>query len=170
MFKVIDKNGDIWILVTTGLLLIFGFIMLASATSALAYNKFAGDSYFFVKSQGANALIGIFVLWVMAKIDYHYWRKWAWVLWLFSVALLIAVFIPGIGEVRNSARSWIALGGFSFQPVEFVKLFFIIYLATWLSEKPLSQIRDWYSGLIPFFSLMQALLHCCYYYSPILVQ
>lgn len=146
-----EPNGDVWIMVSTGLLLLFGFIMLASATSALAYNKFGGDSYFFVKNQGIYALLGMVVFWVMAKVDYHYWRRWAWILWLLSVGLLIAVFIPGVGEVRNSARSWISIGGIGFQPVEFVKLFFIIYLATWLSEKPLSEIRDWYGGLLPFF-------------------
>lgn len=151
LFKESNKNGDVWILVAAGLLLIFGFIMLASATSALAYNKFNGDSYFFVKNQGIYALLGIVGLWVMAKIDYHYWRRWAWFLWIVSVVLLIAVFIPGVGEVRNSARSWISVGSLSFQPVEFVKLFFIIYLATWLSEKPLTKIRDWYEGLLPFF-------------------
>ena len=146
-----DTNGDIWLLVTSGLLLLFGFIMLASATSALAYNKFDGDSYFFVKSQGVHLVLGLIAFWVMARIDYHYWKRWAWILWLVSVLLLLSVFIPGIGEMRNSARSWISIAGFSFQPVEFVKLFFIIYLSTWLSEKSLTEIRGWYGGLIPFF-------------------
>ena len=151
MFEDFQKNGDVWLLVATGLLVIFGLIMLASATSALAYTKFGGDSYFFVKNQGMHALLGIGALWFMAKVDYHYWRRWAWIMWIISVLLLVAVFIPGIGEVRNSARSWLSIAGFSFQPVEFVKLFFIIYLSTWLSEKSLHQIRDWYAGLLPFF-------------------
>jgi len=150
MLPLTNKNGDIWILVLSGLLLIFGLIVLASATSALAYNKFGGDSYYFVKEQGLHALFGLFALWMMAKVDYHYWRSFAWILWLFSVVLLLAVFIPGIGVELNYAKSWISIAGFNLQPVEIVKLFFIIYLATWISEKSLIEIRDWSQGLLPF--------------------
>ena len=68
----------------------------------------------------------------------------------FSIALLILVFIPGLGMVYNSAKSWVGLGGFSFQPSEIVKLTFLIYLAAWLEARRESEVKNIYTGLLPF--------------------
>lgn len=143
------KNGDLLLLGLVGALVIIGLIMLSSASSALAYNKF-NDSYHFVKAQTIYLLLGLIVLWFMSKVNYHVWRPFAWYLWLLSLILLALVFVPQIGVAKNNVRSWLDIGIITFQPVELVKLFFIIYLATWLADKSLEQIKSWREGLLPF--------------------
>jgi len=52
---------------------------------------------------------------------------------LFSTALSILVFIPGVGVEHGGARRWISIFGLSFQPAELLKLAFVIYAAAILS-------------------------------------
>lgn len=144
------QSGDWWIVIITGALVLIGFVMLSSATSAYAYRKFNADSYYFVKTHAIHILIGIVALWYMAKVDYHAWRPWAWYFWLFSLLLLVGVFIPGIGAIRNGVRGWIEIGGLSFQPVEVIKILFTIYLATWMAERSQNDLLDWRKGFVPF--------------------
>lgn len=63
--------------------------------------------------------------------DYRWMRRWAWVLYLGALALLVLVLIPGIGVWRNGSRRWLNLGIASFQPSEAAKLGLIVILAWW---------------------------------------
>lgn len=58
------------------------------------------------------------------------------------------VFVPGIGVELNGAKRWIALGPLSFQPAEFLKIAYVLYVATWLSNiKQHIQTVRW--GIVP---------------------
>jgi cell division protein FtsW len=130
-------------------LLLFGLVMIASAGVAYSKTRF-GDSYFFFKHQLFYGIIpGLAVFFIVQKIDYHFWKKISLPLFIFSVLLLILVFVPGIGSHVYGASRWIQLGSFSFQPSEMLKLSLIIYLAAWL-ENRLEKVRDFYEGLTPF--------------------
>lgn len=59
------------------------------------------------------------------------------------------VFIPHVGLTLNGARRWISIGSLTIQPSEFLKIAYILYLATWLSGAK-SKIKDIRYGLIPF--------------------
>ena len=74
--------------------------------------------------------IGMFLT---SQIYYRTWRKYAFYIFILTLLLTIAVFIPGIGFEHAGARRWIALGSFTFQPAELLKIGFIVYIATWLS-------------------------------------
>lgn len=131
-------------------LAIFGFLMLASASGPVGYDRF-GDSYYFVKHQLVQGLLpGLVMFFAMAAVPYTVWRSYASAMLIVSVGLLILVFIPGIGaDFGTFAHSWVQIGSFSFQPAEIVKLTFLIYLADWLVKQN-EHLKDYRAGLLPF--------------------
>ena len=145
---------DYKFIVTLILIVIFGLIMLSSASVSLSYEKF-GQSYHYVKHQIYFGLLpGLFFLILFSFIDYRFWKKLAFGLLIFSIILLILVFIPGVGAEYGTAKSWLYLWGVSFQPAELVKLSFLIYLATWLENRGKKKASDLSEGLIPFLVLL----------------
>jgi cell division protein FtsW len=73
------------------------------------------------------------LLWLCMNIPYPFWRKYAFFIFLGTLALTITVFIPGLGFSHGGARRWIEIGPLSLQPAELLKIGFVIYLAAWLS-------------------------------------
>jgi len=141
-------------IVTLFLIVIFGLIMLSSASVALSFEKF-GENYYFVKHQLLNGLLpGIILFVIFSLIDFRIWKKYAFWLLILSIALLVAVFIPGLGAKYGTARSWLDIFGFSFQPSELVKLTFLIYLVAWLENRDQSKVSDIVEGLVPFLILL----------------
>src|SRR3989339_32700 len=76
---------------------------------------------------------GLVALYIGLKIPYKLFRKYSLIIFVFSIILTALVLVPGIGQSHGGARRWIELFGHSFQPVEFLKIGFIIYFASWLS-------------------------------------
>ncbi len=134
-----------------GAIIVFGLIMLSSASSAVAYEKF-GDNYWYVKHQIIFGLLpGLAAFFVIAGTDYRKLKKYALPFLAASIVLLLLVFIPGLGAGYGRAKSWINIGGMSLQPAEIVKLTFLIYLAAWLGPKRGGRdMRDTASSFIPF--------------------
>lgn len=128
-------------------LLALGLIMVYSASAVWADYKF-DDSFYFVKRQLLFAFVGVLFMLFIMNIDYWTWRTWAKVIIIGCFLLLIAVLIPGIGNVRNGSRSWIGVGAFSIQPSEFMKLAMIIFLAKYLSANQ-KIITSFKRGLMP---------------------
>jgi rod shape determining protein RodA len=73
--------------------------------------------------------LGIVAFFVIALIDYNLLVKYAVPIFFIALVLLVLVLIPGVGTIRNGARSWIKMPGFTIQPAEFSKLAFIIIMA-----------------------------------------
>lgn len=145
---------DYVLLVTIGILLLFGILMLSSASTVVAFQSH-GDSYFFVKHQlFYGALPGILLFLIAIRLPYAIWKKLAFWMLLISIGLLILVLIPGIGLTINGASRWIDLKFFAFQPSEIVKITFLIYLATWLAKKGSHGVSDIQYGTIPFLSII----------------
>ncbi len=130
------------------LLIVFGLVMLASASSVLGFQRF-DDSNYFLKKQIVWVGLGLIAFFVMLKIDYRVWRKFAVPLMIATVVLLVMVFVPGIGPSLLGARRWINLGFTLFQPSELAKLTFLFYLAAWFEKRDhvLGSVRE---GLMPF--------------------
>ncbi|MCB5933945.1 stage V sporulation protein E [Caldibacillus thermoamylovorans] len=133
-------------------LLSLGLIMVYSASAIWADYRF-DDSFYFAKRQLLFAIIGLIAMFFIMNIDYWTWRSWSKVILITCFVLLIAVLIPGIGNVRNGSRSWIGVGAFSIQPSEFMKLAMIIYLAKFLSENQ-KNITSFKKGLVPSLGLV----------------
>ncbi len=111
----------IWVLVA------FGLVMLASASSVVAYNQYQDGNYF-IKHQLLNYLIGLVVFWLLSRLDYQYLKRIGLFLLISSVVLLLLVFVPGLAK-GGRAMSWINIFGFSLQPSELVKFCFLVYIS-----------------------------------------
>jgi len=143
-----EHEPDKGLMFITGLLIIFGLIVLSSASAVSAYAKF-GSSYYYFNNQVVSLIIGLACFYIFFKIDYHYWRRYALVFLGVSCLFLALVFIPGIRAEYGSAKSWINIFGQSLQPSEFVKIFFLIYLAAWMESRK-KRLDDFKQGIGPF--------------------
>lgn len=134
-----------------GALAVFGLVMLSSASSAAAYEKF-GDNYWYLKHQIFFGLLpGLVAFFLMSRFDYRKWKKYALPFLVISIGLLLLVFMPGLGAGYGHAKSWINIFGMSLQPSEIVKLTFLIYLAAWLGPKRGGrEMQDTGASFIPF--------------------
>ncbi len=133
-------------------LLIFGLLMLFSASSVVSFSRY-GNTYHYFLRQFIWVILSLGIFWLVTKIDYRSLKKFA-VFFLFSsIILLLLVFIPGLRSEYGTARSWINIGGFSLQPSELVKLSFLIYLATWLEAKK-GELNSFSSGIFPFLAIL----------------
>ncbi|MFN2384214.1 MAG: putative lipid II flippase FtsW [Gemmatimonadota bacterium] len=132
------------------LLVGFGLAMVYSASNALSVVHFDKSSVYFT-SQLIKAVLGLGVMWAAAWVDYRLWARIAKPLLWVSVGLLLVLAVPlpstFVPEV-NGARRWLALPGFTFQPLELAKLALIVWMAATISRKgaKLDRASD---GLVP---------------------
>ena len=149
MVKNNPHKSDAILLSTVITLLVFGLIMIASAGIILSKVKF-GDEYFFFKHQLFWGIIpGLILLFIVQRINYQKWRKFAMPFFFFALITLILVFIPGIGGQLQGASRWIMFGPSSFQPTEMTKLAIIFYLALWIESRG-DKVKNFSEGLLPF--------------------
>ncbi len=143
--------------VTFGLL-IFGLAALMSASGPVAFQRTA-DSLFYVKRQLlAGILPGLGMFLLLSLINYRTWKRVASLALVATFALLLLVYIPGIGFKQGGAQSWATIGGITFQPSEFAKLTFLVYLAAWLAERRGGKAHDVQEGLLPFAGTLGAVV------------
>ena len=134
-----SNHPDYILLGTIGFLLALGIVILASVSAPYSQEKF-GNTYYFLKRQIIFGLIpGLILGYFAFKIRLSLIKKWAPFLLLGNLVLLGMIFIPGIGLKIAGAARWIDLGPISFQPSEFLKLTFVLYLAAWLASRTLFQ-------------------------------
>lgn len=123
---------DYTLLITVLLLLSLGLIMVLSASSPTALSEGRSSYAYFIR-QAFFALLGLFAMTVISKIDYRIYKKFYIIGYIISIMLLAAVLV--IGKETNGAKRWIYItSSLSFQPSEFVKLFMIIFYATILTR------------------------------------
>lgn len=147
-----SRLPDVILLLLIATLIVIGLIILSSASTVIGFLQHH-DSLYFLKQQALSMLFGIVVFLVMLRIDYRFWRRFSFPLFVLSVILLVAVFIPGIGRSYLGAHRWISIGPRIFQPAEIVKLTFLIYLADWLDRRG-RRLTDRLHGLWPFLTLV----------------
>jgi cell division protein FtsW len=154
-----SSSFDLPLLLIVSAIILFGLIMLWSASAPSGYEQFS-DSYYFLKHQIIFGLIpGVAFLLVFARVPYTFWQKHAWNLLILSIILLVLVFIPGFSAGIGTAHSWISIGGvFSLQPSEIVKLSFLFYLAAWLGSRDERGVKDIHAGFIPFLAVLGAMM------------
>jgi cell division protein FtsW len=93
--------------------------------------------------------LGLVGMYFSFRINYKFWRSYAFYIFLGSILLTACVFIPHIGWSHGGATRWIKLGPVSFQPVEFLKFGFIIYFSAWLAWAK-NKVEDFRFGILPF--------------------
>lgn len=151
--KFVNNQFDFLLCITILLLLSLGIIMVlsASAPSALASEN---DSYAFVRKQAGFAVLGIALMFIISKIDYRFYKKYYWMIYFVSWAILLLVVVPGIGRSVKGATRWINLGFGQFQPSEITKIGLIIFYAGYLSDHK-DDLKSFFKGFVkPFLFLV----------------
>ena len=108
-----------------------GTIMIFSASPTMGLKL--GDTFYFIKRQILYLLLGFSALYLALTLELKTLKKWSFTILLFSLFLLLLVFIPGVGKKISGASRWIDLIIISFQPSELIKLSIVLFLANLLS-------------------------------------
>ncbi len=143
------KTSDKPFLYATLALVIIGFIILSSASMAIAYKDHGSIAYYTLRQLMFGGIVGIIALFFCQWMPYRYWKQIALPLIIISFILLAFIFIPQLSYGAGGARRWLKLGSFSLQPSEILKLGFVIYLASWLDARR-KEIRSISYGMMPF--------------------
>jgi cell division protein FtsW len=140
-------------------LIAFGLVMVYSASAVTAQEKL-GDSFHFLKRQTVAAGIGLVALVTAMRIGYRKMARLAYPILLVTIALLVAVLIPGIGTSVGGAKRWIRFPGISIQPAEIAKVAWVIYLSYSLAKKR-EQVKRFSIGFVPHLGLAAVLVALC---------
>ncbi|MCL5006708.1 MAG: putative lipid II flippase FtsW [Patescibacteria group bacterium] len=146
------KQVDYIILVITILLVIFGLIELASASSGLGKLQF-NNPYYYLEHQVIYGLsLGLVGMLAAMLLPYRILRKIAPTLLIINVVLILLLFTP-LGVNAGGAERWLRFGKLEFQPTEFIKVTLVLYLAAWLAGSRADR-RGFQEGLIPFIAIV----------------
>lgn len=145
-----EKGGiDLTFMFLVLILLAIGLIMLFSASYASAYYE-TGNSFYYISRQLLFAIVGIIGMFVVANIDYHILHRFAFLIYIGTVFLLILVLFV---HTREDARRWIPLGFTTFQPSELAKFAVVLIFAHLISTN-YDRMKDPKYGVWPFLALM----------------
>ncbi|MCX6752197.1 MAG: putative lipid II flippase FtsW [Candidatus Nomurabacteria bacterium] len=148
-----EKKVDRFFLIIIGLLLTVGVAIFISASlGILVKNEKLFLSVLF--SQLVLGLgCGLVGMYFSSKINYKFWRRYSFLIFLGSILFTAAVFIPHFGWSHGGAQRWIQIAGISFQPVEFLKFGFVIYFASWFASFK-NKVQDFRFGVLPFIVML----------------
>jgi len=148
MDRLNRRAPDFWLYVPVIVLAGIGVVMVYSASSIVAADRY-GDAAYFLKRQLIWVGLGGVAMLLAQRIYYAALRRFTPLLLVLVLAALILVLVPGIGRVAGGARRWISLGGpLSVQPAEAAKLALTLYLANFLTYRA-DWLRDFRRGVLP---------------------
>ncbi len=126
-------------------LTLFGLVMVYSASSPVAYRSYGQADYLFIK-QLISALIGLALLGLLTRLDYHRLAALDERLLLGALGLTLLTFLPGL-SVRHQ---WLRLGSFTLQPTELLKFALIVYFASSLARRPSQKGTGFGEAALPY--------------------
>lgn len=140
------KRIDSLFLLSVLFLLAVGTAMIFSASPAMGMKY--GDTFYFIKRHCFFLALGLAALFYGLHLNLDNLRERAPQILIAAVALLVVVFLPGVGRKVLGASRWIDLGIISFQPSEFIKFSIVLFLARWLAENK-ANISNLVRGFLP---------------------
>ena len=123
-----NQKTDIVLIFSVILLIFIGVGMVMSA--AIATNQ----PFRLFNRQMISALLAVIVMLVTSMIDYHFWSRHRFLVYMSGLVLLMLLYVPHVGMVMNGARRWIHLPGLTLQPSEIARDA-MIFLAAVLLDK-----------------------------------
>lgn len=121
------------LLFTIIFLTVFGLIMIYSASSYKAQLDYGNPGYFMLRQAGI-AGVSFVAMYIVSKIDYHWFARFAMLGYIVSyVTLLLTRFTP-LGVASHGKKRWLRLGPLQFQPTEIVKISLILLLAVLIAN------------------------------------
>lgn len=155
------RDYDLLLVSAVVVLLVFGLIMVFSASIALSDGpKYVNaDRYFFFTRHLIFIIVGALACVLTSLVPMQFWEKNALPLYGISIFFLLLVLVPGIGREVNGASRWIPIGPVNFQSSELTKLAMVIFCSWYIGRKKqyMRQVR----GLVPilgFFGVAAVLL------------
>ncbi len=128
------RGMDSALLVIAGLILVFGLIMVASASISLA-DKTTGQPFYYLTRQLLFAAAGAAAGVVMYTLPLSWWQRSGYLLLMLAFALLVIVLVPGVGRRINGSIRWVALGSFHLQVSEPARLLIFVYLSGYIVRR-----------------------------------
>lgn len=123
---------NIYLFISIMFIGILGLAFLLSASSYLTI-KYNINRYYYVIRQGIFLMLGIILMYLISKVNYRIYKKYAFVIYVISIILLILVYVPPFSVSVNGARRAINLG-IRFMPSDIAKFSTIVMLSTFLAR------------------------------------
>ncbi|MCX7944041.1 MAG: putative lipid II flippase FtsW [Deltaproteobacteria bacterium] len=143
-----DINIENRLLNYTVLVLVsIGIVFVYSSSSVYAYKQFGSSEYFLYKHL-LYVGIGIILMSILSQMDYVILKRHPYLIISVCILLVLLVYFPKIGVMKNGAKRWLNLGFVTFQPSELLKYGFVIYLS-YLISKSQERISSFKSGFLP---------------------
>lgn len=148
-----EKSIDIPLFITTILLVVSGLVIFFSASLGLLARDGAQFGSIVTGQIGLGLILGGACAFIVSRIPYKFWGRQSFWLLLIAIIATLAVFIPGVGFEHGGARRWISVANyFTFQPAEFLKIAYIIYLSAWIASVK-TKVTTLSHGFVPFIIL-----------------
>ncbi len=130
-----NKKSDYIFLISAGIIIFFGLLVLASVSAAFSHEKVGDTAFYLLHQIYFGFLPGVILAFIAYKIPLGFIKKYAWFFISLNLLFMLLIFFPGIGISAGGASRWLNLKFFSFQPSETLKVTFIIYLSAWLANR-----------------------------------
>lgn len=124
------------VLVSSGLLVFLGALMVLSSSSVYSEVNYDGDPYYFAKRQAIFLVAGVPLAWGLSRCSERRLKQLSWVVFIGSLLMLLMVFVPHLGyDAGKGNLAWLKLGPITIQPSEFAKLGLVMWSAAVISAK-----------------------------------
>jgi len=143
------ESYDYFLLIVALLLSAIGITAVLTASAPLGYGG-TGATYVWFFNQVKWFVIGMVLMYVASRIDYHWYRKIDRLVIILIILSLLLVFAPKIGRPIRGVNRWITFAGFQVQPSELAKVGIVLYLANSLVRKR-DKLTSFTSGFLPYF-------------------
>ncbi|MFZ0889567.1 MAG: FtsW/RodA/SpoVE family cell cycle protein, partial [Candidatus Binataceae bacterium] len=147
-----SRRLDPWLWAPAAALVMLGLLMVLNTTYFLGVEK-TGDAFHYFKLQLLHAAIGLLMLLLLSQFSVRGLRRLALPLMIISAAMLLAVWMPGLGVVRGGARRWLKLGPVVIEPSELVKFATVFFLAQVLGKRH-ERVTSFLAGPLPAFLIV----------------
>jgi cell division protein FtsW len=148
-------KSDKFLFTATLALVCISVVMVYSA-SAVVLSERSQDGYLFLFKQGTWALLGLFLMQLIMRVDYRNYRQPV-VIWSALIVVLAGLVAVLFGQPRNGATRWLNLGGLGVQPSEMAKIVVVIFIAA-LLERRMEKIDEPAQTLLPIGLLLGPIL------------
>ena len=141
---------DPWVLISAIGLLLYGLVMVYSASIATAEASRATGHvpHYYLVRHALYMFVGMVFALATFRVPMAKWRENSGRLFLFGMFLLALVLVPGIGRSVNGSQRWIPLLFVNMQPSEFMKIFAALYAADFTTRK-MAEMSSLKRGFLP---------------------
>jgi cell division protein FtsW len=142
-----SDKPDPWIIALASLFLITGLLFVFDTTYWYSV-KYFDDGYLMLLKHVLSVVLGLVGMMVLSRCRSDLLERYAQPLFVAAAVMLLLPIVPGLGSCSKGACRWVDLGPLNFQPAEFAKIAFVVYVAAALTRKA-GHLKDWRYGIGP---------------------